>query len=178
MKNDPEFWEAYGFRGEAALARGELLSAEKDLLIASEHIPESAYYNILLASVYFFHGRIRAVPGFLRQGDPLSPEYRDAYLTKAICLSQLGRYPEALGVLDRIIEMQYYLQGEAHYWSAWNQHALKDLADRPGPYRSGQGDAPDEFRSIRLGRDHRPGKRGDGPGGKRFHRSRRDFNAN
>jgi len=127
LKDDPEFWEAYGFRGEAALSRGELLTAEEDLLIASEHIPESGYYNILLASIYFLTEEFEQCLVFCDKALAQAPDYRDAYLTKAICLSQLGRYPEALGVLDRIIQMQFYLQGEANYWSAWNQHALKDL---------------------------------------------------
>jgi tetratricopeptide (TPR) repeat protein len=124
---DPEFWEAYGFRGEAALSRGELLAAEKDILIASEHIPESAYYDILLASIYFLTEEFEQSLIYCDKALAQAPEFRDAYLTKAICLSQLGRYAEALGVLDRIIQMQFYLQGEAHYWSAWNLHALKDL---------------------------------------------------
>lgn len=128
IQADPEFWEAFGFRGEGALSRGELLAAEKDLLVASEHIPESAYYNILLASIYFLTEEFEQCLVFCDKALAQAPDYRDAYLTKAICLSQLGRYAEALGVLDRIIQMQFYLQGEAHYWSAWNQHALKDLA--------------------------------------------------
>jgi len=127
LKTDPEFWEAFGFLGEAALSRGELLGAEEALLVAAEHIPESAYYNILLAGVYFYTEEFEQCLVYCDKALAQAPEYRDAYLTKAICLSQLGRYAEALGVLDRIIQMQYYLQGEAHYWSAWNQHALKDL---------------------------------------------------
>ncbi|MBN1940153.1 MAG: tetratricopeptide repeat protein [Candidatus Aminicenantes bacterium] len=127
IEADPEFWEAYGFRGEASLSRGELLTAEESLLIAAEHIPESAYYNILLASIYFLTEEFEKSLEYCDKSLAQAPEYRDAYLTKSICLSQLGRYAEALGVLDRIIQMQFYLQGEAHYWSAWNQHALKDL---------------------------------------------------
>ncbi|MCX6566420.1 MAG: tetratricopeptide repeat protein [Candidatus Aminicenantes bacterium] len=142
IRNDPEFWEAYGFRAEAAMGRGELLTAENDLLVASEHIPESAYYNILLASIYFFTEEFEQSIFYCEKAIALSPEYRDAYLTKAICLSQLGRYPEAIGVLNRIIEMRYYLQGEAYYWLAWNDHALKDLETAQEHIESAKGPLP------------------------------------
>jgi tetratricopeptide (TPR) repeat protein len=127
LKAEPEFWEVRGFLAEAALGKGEVLTAEGHLLAAAEHIPESPYYQILLASIYFFTEEFERSIEYCDKSIALAPEYRDAFLTKAICLSQLGRYPEAIGVLDRIIEMQYYLQGEAHYWLAWNHHALKDL---------------------------------------------------
>jgi tetratricopeptide (TPR) repeat protein len=127
LKVEPEFWEVRGFLAEAALGKGQTLTAEDHLLAAAGHIPESPYYQILLASIYFFTEEFERSIEYCDKAIALAPEYRDAFLTKAICLSQLGRYPEAIGVLDRIIEMQYYLQGEAHYWLAWNHHALKDL---------------------------------------------------
>jgi len=142
LRTDPEFWEAYGFRGEAVLSRGDLLAAEKDLLIASEHIPESASFNILLASVYYFTEEFEESIVYCEKAIALSPEYRDAYLTKAICLSQLGRYREAVGVLNRIIEMRYYLQGEAYYWLAWNNHALKNWETAQEQIESAKGPLP------------------------------------
>ncbi|MHB8056238.1 MAG: tetratricopeptide repeat protein [Candidatus Aminicenantales bacterium] len=142
LKTDPEFWEAYGFRAETALGRGELLSAEKDLLIASEHISDSAYFPSLLARIYFITEEFEESILFCDKALVLFPEYRDAYLTKAICLSQLGRYEEAIDVLTRIIEMRYYLQGEAFYWLAWNHHALKDLEAARGFIESAKGPLP------------------------------------
>jgi len=142
LQTDPEFWEAYGFRAEVAMGRGELLTAEKDLLIAFEHIPESAYFPVLLARVYFFTEEFEESILFCEKALGLFPEYRDAYLTKAICLSQLGRYEEAIDVLNRIIEMRYYLQGEAFYWLAWNHHALKDLEAARGFIESAKGPLP------------------------------------
>jgi tetratricopeptide (TPR) repeat protein len=124
------------------MGRGELLTAEKDLLIAFEHIPESAYYPILLASIYFFTEEFEESILFCEKALALSPEYRDAYLTKAICLSHLGRYAEAIDVLNRIIEMRYYLQGEAYYWLAWNDHALKDLEIAQEHIESAKGPLP------------------------------------
>jgi tetratricopeptide (TPR) repeat protein len=142
LRTDPEFWEAYGFRGEAARSQGELLTAEKDLLIASGHVPESASFNILLASVYYFTEEFEESIVYCEKAIVLSPEYRDAYLTKAICLSQLGRYREAIGVLNRIIEMRYYLQGEAYYWLAWNNHALKNWEIAQEQIESAKGPLP------------------------------------
>ena len=55
-----------------------------------------------------------------------APGYRDAILGKAISLSYLGRYREAIDVLNKNVELGFYLLGESHYWLAWNYHELKD----------------------------------------------------
>jgi len=142
IQADPEFWEAYGFRAETALGRGALLAAEKDLLIASGHIPESAAFIALLAGVYFYTEEFEESIRACEKALALFPEYRDAYLTKAICLSQLGRYAEAIPVLLRIIDLKYYLQGEAFYWLAWNHHVLGDLAKAREFVASAKGPMP------------------------------------
>ncbi len=142
LQADPEFWEAYGFRGEAALGRGEILSAEKDLLTAFARIPESALYPVLLASLYFFTEEFEKSILYCEKALALLPEYRDALLIKAIGLSQLGRNTDAIGVLNRIIEMRYYLQGEAHYWLAWNYHALNERDSARGHIEAAKGPMP------------------------------------
>jgi tetratricopeptide (TPR) repeat protein len=123
---NPEFYEIRGFLGEAALGRGNLVSAERDLLAAYEKIPDSPYYPILLAGIYFLTEEFERSIEFCDQAIALAPEYRDAYLTKAIDLSYLQKYREAIEVLNTIVALQYYLLGESHYWLAWNSHALKD----------------------------------------------------
>ena len=123
---EPEFYEAYGFLGEAALGRGNLISAERDILKASDKIPASPYYQILLAGIYFLTEEFERSIEFCDKSIELAPEYRDAYLTKAIGLSYLQRYRDAIEVLNKIVAMQYYLLGESHYWLAWNYHELKD----------------------------------------------------
>jgi len=125
---EPEFVEIHGLVGEAALGRGLLLTAERRLLQAFEKIPESPHYAILLASIYFLNEEHERVVEYCDRAIALVPEYRDAYLTKAIGLSYLQRYPEAIDVLNKIVAMQYYLLGESHYWLAWNWHELKDNA--------------------------------------------------
>ncbi|MGD1010842.1 MAG: tetratricopeptide repeat protein, partial [Candidatus Aminicenantales bacterium] len=67
--------------------------------------------------------------GFYDLALQVSPEYRDALLGKAICLSYLGRYEDAIRSLDRMLELGYWLLGEAHYWLAWNLHELKRDAE-------------------------------------------------
>ncbi|MCX6578104.1 MAG: hypothetical protein NTV82_17145, partial [Candidatus Aminicenantes bacterium] len=56
----------------------------------------------------------------------LAPAYRDALLGKASCLSYIGRYHEAIEILNKLVAMGFYLMGESHYWLAWNYHELKD----------------------------------------------------
>lgn len=150
IQADPEFWEAYGFRAETALGRGALLAAEKDLLIATAHIPESASFFALLAGVYFYTEEFEESIQACEKAIALFPEYRDAYLTKAICLSQLGRYADAILVLQRIIDLKYYLQGEAFYWLAWNHHALGDLEKSGGFIESAKGPLPTNTQVFSL----------------------------
>jgi len=126
LEAEPEFVEVYGLLGEAALGGGNLLTAEKNILLAYEKIPESPHYAILLASIYFLTEEFERAIEFCDKAIEIVPEYRDAYLTKAIGLSYLQRYPEAIEVLNKIVAMQYYLLGESHYWLAWNYHELKD----------------------------------------------------
>ena len=128
LEAEPEFYEAHGILGEAALGGGNLLSAERAILQAYEKIPESPHYAILLASIYFLTEEFERSVEYCDRAVELVPEYRDAYLTKAIGLSYLQRYPEAIDVLNKIVALQFYLLGESHYWLAWNYHELKDNA--------------------------------------------------
>jgi tetratricopeptide (TPR) repeat protein len=125
LARDPDFAEARFHLGEAALREGKLLEAESDLLKVYEAIPESPQARILLASIYLATEEFDKSLEFYDLTLAVSPEYRDALLGKAICLSYLGRGEEAIQVLGRIIDLGYWLLGEAHYWTAWNLHALK-----------------------------------------------------
>jgi tetratricopeptide (TPR) repeat protein len=125
LSRDPHFAEARFHLGEAALREGKLIEAESDLLQVYEAIPESPQARILLAGIYFATEEFDKSLEFYDLTLAVSPEYRDALLGKAICLSYLGRYEEAIRVLDRILDLGYWLLGEAHYWIAWNLHVLK-----------------------------------------------------
>ncbi|MEW5900090.1 MAG: tetratricopeptide repeat protein [Acidobacteriota bacterium] len=123
---EPEFYEANYFLGNDALARGNLLEAEQYFLEALTGIPESPQITISLASVAFAVEEFERSLDFYEKTLALAPEYRDALLGKAICLSYMGRPSEAISVCEKIISLGYWLLGESHYWLAWNQHELKD----------------------------------------------------
>jgi tetratricopeptide (TPR) repeat protein len=84
--------------------------------------------TIYLGSIYLATEEFEKSLDFYDRTIALSPQYRDALLGKGICLSTMGRYTEALAPLARIVELQFYMLGESHYWLAWNYHALKDDA--------------------------------------------------
>jgi tetratricopeptide (TPR) repeat protein len=128
IQTEPEFYEAYYNLGELAIGAQTLLEAEKQLLKAFEGLPESPQVTIYLGSIYMATEEFEKSLDFYDRTIALSPQYRDALLGKGICLSTMGRYTEALAPLARIVELQFYMLGESHYWLAWNYHALKDDA--------------------------------------------------
>jgi len=128
IQAEPEFYEAYYNLGELAIGAQTLLEAEKHFLRAFEGLPESPQVTIYLGSIYMATEEFEKSLEFYDRTIALSPQYRDALLGKGICLSTMGRYTEALEPLNKIVELQFYMLGESHYWLAWNYHALKDDA--------------------------------------------------
>jgi tetratricopeptide (TPR) repeat protein len=129
LAREPEFAEVHFHLGETALRSGKLLAAETHLLKAYEAIPESPQTRILLAGIYFATEEFDKSLEFYDLSLQVSPEYRDALLGKAVCLSYLGRYEDAIRPLDQMLKLGYWLLGEAHYWLAWNLHELKRDAE-------------------------------------------------
>jgi tetratricopeptide (TPR) repeat protein len=127
LDKEPLFYEAYYFLGEIALKQGQLVSAEKNFLKACEHIPESSTAIISLASIYFVSEEITKSLEFYEQALRMAPEYRDALLGKALCLSYSGKNEEAIEICQKLISLGSYLMGESHYWLAWNQNELERL---------------------------------------------------
>jgi len=123
---EPLFFEAEYFLGNAALSRGLLLEAEKHFMKAFEGIPESSQVAISLASIAFAFEELERSLEFYEKTLVLAPDYRDALLGKAICLSYLGRNQEAIAVCEKLLDLGFWLIGESYYWLAWNQHELKD----------------------------------------------------
>lgn len=120
LQEEPEFYEAHYFLGEEALRRGLLLSAERHFLEAWKAIPESPIIAISLASVYFYLEELEKSLEMYEATLRILPGYREAMLGRAICLSYLGRHDEAIKELQAMIDLGYWLLGEAHYWMAWN----------------------------------------------------------
>ena len=59
------------------------------------------------------------------------PGQRDAMIGEAKMLSYLDRSDEAIAVLDEMVRLGTWYQGEAHYWLGWNRLHLNqvELAD-------------------------------------------------
>lgn len=123
---DPEFYEAYYHLGELALKAQNLVEAENNFLKAFEGIPESPQVTIYLGSIYMATEEFEKGLEYYEKTIALTPTYRDALLGKSICLSYMGKYQEAIEVLNKLVAMGFYLMGESHYWLAWIYHELKD----------------------------------------------------
>jgi len=128
VEADPRFFEGYYHLGDLSLREGKLLEAEKNYLKAEEGLSVSPQVNILLASIYFATEEFDRSLEYYDKTLALSPEYRDAILGKALCLSYQQKFPHAIEVLNGLIKLGFYLIGEGNYWLAWNEHELKDNA--------------------------------------------------
>ncbi len=126
LSQEPQFYEAAYHLGMLSLGRGKLLQAEGHLLKMHEGIPESPQATILLATIAFALEEVERSLDLYEKTLDILPDYRDALLGKAICLSSLGRSDEAIAVCEKIISLGFWLLGESYYWIAWNQHELKD----------------------------------------------------
>lgn len=129
LSRDPGCAEAYFFLGNTALRQGLLLRAEHDYEKAREAIPESPQISISLASVAFAEEEFERAIDFYDKTLDLSPDYREAMLGKAICLTYLGRNAEAMALLNKLLGLGYYLLGESHFWLAWNLNDLGRLEE-------------------------------------------------
>jgi tetratricopeptide (TPR) repeat protein len=142
LLREPDFAEAHYHLGDSALQEGRLLAAETHLLAAYKAIPESPQTRILLAGIYFATEEFERSLEFYDLTLEISPEFRDALLGKAICLSYLGRFEESMDVLERILELDYWLLGEAHYWLARDLHELKRNPEALGHIDEAKGRLP------------------------------------
>lgn len=124
LLEEPEFYEAHYFLGEEAFRRGLLLAAERHYFEARQGLPPSPIMAISLASVYFHLEELEKSLEMYEEALQLLPGYREAMLGKAICLSYLHRHDEAMKCLQTMIDLGYWLLGEAHYWMAWNLYHL------------------------------------------------------
>ena len=136
VEAEPEFYEAYYHLGELAVGAEKPLDAEKDFLKpfeaeknflkAYEGIPESPQATIYLGAIYMATEEYDKSLDYYEKTISLAPVYRDALLGKSACLSYMGKYHEAIEILNKLVAMGSYLMGESHYWLAWNYHELHD----------------------------------------------------
>ncbi len=140
--DDPGFHEAWFHLGEMALGQGQLLRAEENFLKAEASLADTPQIPIYLASIYTATEEHEKSLVYYDKTLALSPEYRDALLGKAISLGSLGRYDEAVAVLNRMIELGNWLIGEANYWLAWNRHAQGREAEAQAHIEESKGRLP------------------------------------
>ena len=127
LQANPDFYEANYFLGNIALSQGKVLTAENYYKKALEYITDSTSLIISLTKVYFHLEEFKTCLEYNNLALQLAPEYRDAILGKAMCLSYMGRHEEAIKILDNMIELGKYYMGETYYWLAWNQNELEQL---------------------------------------------------
>jgi len=129
LAEHPEFYEAHFYLGELALSSGLMLSAERHYLQAFEKIPDSTSLAISLSKVYFHSEELEKSLAYDVKALELAPTYRDALLGQAMCLAYLGRHPESLAVLNKMLELGKYYIGETWYWTAWNHNELESMPE-------------------------------------------------
>lgn len=150
LEEEPEFSEAHYFLGEVAMRRGQLLLAEKHYLEAKRAIPESPLIAISLASVYFHLEEFEKSLEAYETALTFLPGYREAMLGRAICLSYLARHEEAIKALQEMIDLGYWLMGEAHFWMAWNLASLNQFQEAWAHCQEAKGRLPTSAQVFSL----------------------------
>lgn len=129
FEENPHFQEMHYFLGKEHLSTGRLAQAEKHLQQARAAFPESLNILILLSKINFRLEEFETCLELNEAALKLKPEFRDALLGKAMCLTYLGRHEEAIVAAQQLLDLGFYYQGEAHYWMARNFHELKKLTE-------------------------------------------------
>ncbi|MFC2158093.1 tetratricopeptide repeat protein [Acidobacteriota bacterium] len=124
VKDNPDFYEAYYFLGNASMKEKNIITAEKYFLKAYAQIPESPNITLSLANVSYWFEELIDSQRYFEETLIQIPEHREALLGKATCLGHLGKHKEALQVLRTILLLGHYYVGEAFYWIGWNQNEL------------------------------------------------------
>ena len=127
LAKEPRFHEIYLFLGEQAFQQRRLITAEKNFLKCFEHIPESLPTVNSLAGIYFAFEELEKSMSFYEKALSIIPEFREALLGKAVCLSYQERHEEAIEVCNTILSLGGYYLGDTHYWLAWNLNELERL---------------------------------------------------
>ncbi len=124
---EPRFSEMEFFLGQHALQQEDAALAEFHYQRAHDAWPAWPAPALALAEVARIVEDYEASLPFYDAALALVPDQRDALLGKARSLSYLDRSPEALPLLDRLIEMGRWHLAEAHFWRAWNRFNLAEI---------------------------------------------------
>lgn len=128
----PEFYEAVLFSARASISPeagvdyGETLRL---LTLAQERFPQSTAVAYQLAVVANTAGQCERAERHYSETLRLRPNHEGARLGRAICLSHLGRYQEAIADASVVIDAGARSSGEAVYWRAWSHYRAQSLSD-------------------------------------------------
>jgi tetratricopeptide (TPR) repeat protein len=121
---EPRFQEAHLLLGHGAKAERRMGLADEHYARAFEALPESVAAGMALADLSFSLEAWRQALDVYEQVTVMAPEHREAHLRQGIVLTFLGQPQEAVAPLDRLLELGFWLLGEAHYWLARNKAEL------------------------------------------------------
>jgi tetratricopeptide (TPR) repeat protein len=121
---EPRFQEAHLLLGAGAEARRQLGVAEGHYVQAFEALPQSLAAGMALGDLSFSLEAWRQALGVYEHVAKEAPEHREAHLRQGIVLTFLDRPSDAVAALDRLLELGFWLLGEAHYWLARNKVEL------------------------------------------------------
>lgn len=125
----PAFVEVAAIVGEAELARGRLVSAEEALAAALADLPGLVPALTLRGDIRQRMEDFDTALGFYDAVLARAPEHREALLGHMRCLGFMGRHEAAIADADRLLGLDSWYLGEAHYWKAWNLFNLRRLDD-------------------------------------------------
>lgn len=124
---EPRFSEMEFFLGQHALAQEDAALAEFHYQRARDDWAEWPAPVLALGEVARIVEDYEASLPYYDATLALVPDQRVALLGKARSLSYLDRSPEALPLLDRLIEMGRWYLAEAYFWRAWNRFNLDEI---------------------------------------------------
>jgi tetratricopeptide (TPR) repeat protein len=100
------------------------LAAAQD---AYERFAESSAVTLTYAAIHQLAGNCGDALRLYDETLALRPAHEDAGLGRAVCLSVLDRYAEAVAAATVLIDAGADNRIEAYYWRAWNHRRLEDL---------------------------------------------------
>jgi len=127
LRDEPRLRELYLPKGERAYGQGTLRTAERHFLTALEEIPSLMAARLYLGDVYLHMEDVESAFKAYHEVSAAVPGQRDAMIGEAKTLSYLDRSDEAIVVLDEMVRLGTWYQGEAHYWLGVNRLHLTQL---------------------------------------------------
>ena len=123
------FGEVHFLLGQRAVLDARLADAHRELTRARQLLPDSAAISLVLGNVMMAYARypdaltlfdaILALPA-----EAASREQAEAQLGRAKALSYIGRHPDAIAILDELLNDVQNNPGEKYFWRSWNRLRL------------------------------------------------------